>query len=211
MILYAPYEARYEVVPVLKSFLNDNMPKVTKVSDEEFSALPENMKPLDIMPFMKSVNKNVRVDRNVRSGRDWLLRAVDAYSSGRELLQITKGDEEMARPVKTEVLGAATFFENPFHTALRSRPEEILSRMEGRIDVLCETKRASAICVHSAWQDLQAITHVFSLAMIGHDEDFSRVMEPIIRFVDAQTDRAANKISGLSAQRLVRGKDYLTP
>ena len=86
-----------------------------------------------------------------------------------------------------------------------------MQRLEGRIDVWCETKKASAVAIHSGWQDLQAITQVFTSAMIGYDADFGRVMKPIQRFVDDQESQTADRVAGVSPTTLVRGQDYITP
>ena len=98
MIFCAPYEVRYEVVPVLKDFLESSKPNPMRVSDDEYAALPELMKPIAVIPAMRNIMRNTKVDRNAISARVWLGKAINAYANSTNLLELTKGDEQMALP-----------------------------------------------------------------------------------------------------------------
>jgi len=211
MILYAPYEARFSVVPAFTDFLKASKPRPIQVSDQEYSALPEHMKPVAIIPFMEKIGGNTKVDRNSISARDALIDAIRCYADGKSFLDLAQGREEIMYAVPFEAMSSDGFFTNPFHSALQANPAEISSRMTDRIDVFCETDRAKHVAIRSAWEDIAAITAVYSRAMSEFDSDFARVMVPITRFIYREKSSADIRALSVQAKDLVRGVDYITP
>lgn len=178
MILYAPYEARYDVAFVLREHLN--------------AAAQQKSVP-DVMSLFAGIGLyDTDMEASVREGFQVILQR---YSEGNPPSNVldNEGDAAALPPQVREAF-------------MQDENSILFNRFIERQDIFCKTEAAKLIAMRDAWRDIDALSQVYQSGLADISEEyvdaFSGVAEKI------KTELACAERRARIVKELRSGNDY---